>query len=60
MFVGTLAFAVAFKATFLETIRLIFWTIFVDFLLLGTLIATFGWWVSNTYLRSNIATTDGI
>jgi len=50
--VSSLAFAVAFRAeNLLNLLKIMFSTILIDFLTVGILIATIGWWASNTYLR---------
>jgi len=55
--VASLAYAVAFRVNgFFSVVKLIFWSVFVDFLSLGVLVATLGWWVSNKYLRTRSST----
>jgi len=50
--VSSLAFTVAFKATgILNILKIMFWTVFIDFISIGLLAATIGWWLSNKYLR---------
>jgi len=50
--VASLAFAVAFKVHgILNILKLMFWSVFIDFISIGLLIATVGWWISNKYLR---------
>jgi hypothetical protein len=48
---ASLSYAVAYHGTSWRVISLIFWTVLVDFLALGLLIATTTWWVANKYLR---------
>jgi len=49
---ASLAYAVAFKvSSFFTIIKLIFWTVFIDFISIGVVVATLGWWISNKYLR---------
>jgi len=50
--VASLAFAVAFKVSgILSVLKVIFWAVFIDFISIGVLVATIGWWISNKYLR---------
>ena len=35
------------------TFRLIFWMVFVDFILVGFVVATFGWFMGNRFLLSH-------
>eukprot|EP01103_Thecamoeba_quadrilineata_P006916 TRINITY_DN16661_c0_g1_i1.p1 TRINITY_DN16661_c0_g1~~TRINITY_DN16661_c0_g1_i1.p1 ORF type:complete len:257 (+),score=18.92 TRINITY_DN16661_c0_g1_i1:114-773(+) len=50
--ISSLAFSVAFRAdSFLHMMSIMFSRIFIDFLSVGILVATFGWWISNNYLR---------
>lgn len=53
MAVASLSYAIAFHAENpLNMIRLIFWAIFVDFLLVGVLVATLGWFVAYISLHT--------
>eukprot|EP01118_Nematostelium_gracile_P001359 TRINITY_DN11399_c0_g1_i1.p1 TRINITY_DN11399_c0_g1~~TRINITY_DN11399_c0_g1_i1.p1 ORF type:complete len:243 (-),score=17.46 TRINITY_DN11399_c0_g1_i1:46-774(-) len=49
--VASLAYGVAFKLSILGYLKLIFWSVFFDFISLGIFVATIGWWISNKYLR---------
>jgi len=49
--VASLAYSVAFKAGGFSIIKIMFWTVFIDFISIGLLVATLGWWISNKYLR---------
>jgi len=50
--VASVAYAFAFHVTaFVGIMRLMFWSVFVDFISVGVIVATIGWWLSNRYLR---------
>jgi len=50
--IASLSYAVAFHVGgILNIIKLMFWSVFIDFISIGVLVATLGWWVSNKYLR---------
>jgi hypothetical protein len=49
MSMASLAFAVAFKVSgFLNIIKIMFWAVFIDFISIGVLAASFGWLVYKT------------
>eukprot|EP00741_Cyanophora_paradoxa_P006885 tig00001049_g6660.t1 len=53
LMVASVAYAVLFKLSgLLSFLRLISWTILVEFIGFGSLVATLTWWLSNSYLRS--------
>jgi len=61
MFVASLAYAIAFHVTsFVNIVKLIFWSVCIDFISIGIFVATIGWWISNKYLRvrNSIHTVD--
>merc|ERR1739848_7312 len=52
LMVSSFAFAIAFASeSFARMMRLMFWAIVIDFLLVGLGTATVGWWLCNRYLR---------
>ncbi|PRP79149.1 UNC-50 family protein [Planoprotostelium fungivorum] len=52
MSVASMAFAVAFKVGgFIQIVKLMFWAVFFDFVTIGVITASIGWWLSNRYLR---------
>jgi len=59
LFVASLAYCVAFNdGSFVRVLTLVFWTILVDFLFVGVIVATIGWWASNKYLRLYSGSTN--
>jgi hypothetical protein len=51
---ASLSYAIAFHGWNFGTIlKLVLWSIFVEYLVVGIVIATLGWWLSNKYLRVN-------
>eukprot|EP01127_Copromyxa_protea_P010758 TRINITY_DN2653_c0_g1_i1.p1 TRINITY_DN2653_c0_g1~~TRINITY_DN2653_c0_g1_i1.p1 ORF type:complete len:260 (-),score=42.59 TRINITY_DN2653_c0_g1_i1:19-798(-) len=58
LFISSLAYAVAFNNDGItEILRLVFWTILVDFLLVGGILSSFTWLVANHYLNPKAPTT---
>eukprot|EP01111_Echinosteliopsis_oligospora_P020032 TRINITY_DN998_c1_g1_i1.p1 TRINITY_DN998_c1_g1~~TRINITY_DN998_c1_g1_i1.p1 ORF type:complete len:180 (-),score=19.84 TRINITY_DN998_c1_g1_i1:175-714(-) len=58
---SSVAFAVAFHITsFIGIMKLMFWSVFVDFISVGLVVASIGWWIANKYLRvqGNIHTVE--
>merc|ERR1712130_842439 len=54
MGMASLSYAIAFQAeSFFGIIRTMMWSILVDFLLVGALIATINWFLANQFLRAN-------
>lgn len=52
MILASIAYFLAFSSWhFFELVKLLFWTIFVDFFVVGSVVATIGWWVANSFLR---------
>ena len=51
--VASLAYGIAFRASVWAIAKLLLWSVFVDFVGVGMLVATLGWWVSNTFLRDS-------
>ncbi len=45
MSMASLAFAIAFRVNgFMNILKIVFWAVFVDFISIGVLIATIGWY----------------
>mmetsp|Transcript_10282 Transcript_10282/g.18521 ORF Transcript_10282/g.18521 Transcript_10282/m.18521 type:complete len:265 (+) Transcript_10282:41-835(+) len=56
---SSIAYAVAFHRTGFGTIlRSILYSVFIEFGLLGIIIASINWWLSNTYLRIDSASSS--
>jgi len=53
MAVSAFAYATAFHRNGLGFLRMIFYSVVVDFLLVGVVISTALWYVANTYLRED-------
>jgi len=52
MALASMSYAIAFHyLSFFHIIKTIFWAVFVDFISLGLLVATVGWWLTNKFLR---------
>ncbi|KNC54723.1 uncharacterized protein AMSG_01573 [Thecamonas trahens ATCC 50062] len=51
--IASLAYGIAFRASLWAVLKLLLWSVFVDFVAVGMLVATVGWWVANTFLRSD-------
>jgi len=50
--IASVSYAVAFKMdSFFQVLWIMFSTILVDFLTVGCIVATIGWWAANKYLR---------
>eukprot|EP01125_Pyxidicula_operculata_P012711 TRINITY_DN4188_c0_g1_i2.p1 TRINITY_DN4188_c0_g1~~TRINITY_DN4188_c0_g1_i2.p1 ORF type:complete len:209 (+),score=21.57 TRINITY_DN4188_c0_g1_i2:160-786(+) len=54
MLTASVAYCVALsEQKFIQVVQSVFWAVFVDFVLVGALIATVYWWIANRYLRHN-------
>jgi len=54
MSVASLAYAIAFRVGgIVNILKVIFLAVFVDFITVGVVVASLGWWISNKYLRSS-------
>jgi len=52
LIVSAIAYTLAFDQwNFIKIFKVVFWTVFIDFLLLGIIVATLGWWIGNKYFR---------
>ncbi|EAL61284.1 hypothetical protein ACTFIW_006849 [Dictyostelium discoideum] len=55
MAIASMSYAITFHfLSFLNVIKVMFWAVFVDFITVGLLIATIGWWVTNKFLRVSV------
>jgi len=52
LIIATIAYSIAFdQFNIVRILKILFWSIFVDFLFIGIFVATIGWWIGNKYLR---------
>eukprot|EP01129_Flabellula_baltica_P005572 TRINITY_DN2031_c0_g1_i2.p1 TRINITY_DN2031_c0_g1~~TRINITY_DN2031_c0_g1_i2.p1 ORF type:complete len:218 (+),score=-0.39 TRINITY_DN2031_c0_g1_i2:15-668(+) len=51
--ITSISYAIAFSHGLSSIIKTVLWTVFVDYLLVGLIVATFSWYVTNKYMRLN-------
>ncbi|KYR02296.1 UNC-50 family protein [Tieghemostelium lacteum] len=52
MFVASMSYAITFHyLNFFHIIKTIFWSVFIDFILVGLIVATIGWYITNRFFR---------
>ncbi|EFA81996.1 UNC-50 family protein [Heterostelium album PN500] len=54
MSIASMSYAIAFHyLSILHIIKTMFWAVFFDFITVGLVVATAGWWISNHFLRES-------